>query len=359
MDDQDIQAVEEDEASEELGTNAANLYYTHSSSQLVSNKVVFSQQTNKGLVRAPQLQSPHLRAGDFAKSSASSSQPSSRSSRKSLPQNENKNSNVSSSSFVSPLGLSNGIGVVLNSDNHYERQYACKRCDFFTNNPRAVLYHRKEFHMEKINVHECTFCQYASQYSGKVERHTMLRHKIDVSSASSRHQSAAKRKSEIASVQEDASPLDKSSNSLALSESFVSNNRVHLLMNQSAGESGDHQQNYARSSQYQTYQTRNLNNSFAGGAKFQCNKCPCKYKRSSDLSKHLKLKHSIHATNLRGYLTTATCNVKSEGSNGLDEEAHSNGDLCNYFFLVFIIKLIDLVVVKTSPISSQGFPKCY
>ena len=26
-------------------------------------------------------------------------------------------------------------------------------------------------------------------------------------------------------------------------------------------------------------------------SKYQCSKCPCKYKRSNDLSKHLKLKH--------------------------------------------------------------------
>lgn len=31
----------------------------------------------------------------------------------------------------------------------------------------------------------------------------------------------------------------------------------------------------------------------ANVAKFQCNKCPCKYKRSSDLSKHMRLKHGI------------------------------------------------------------------
>jgi hypothetical protein len=79
---------------------------------------------------------------------------------------------------LSNLASSLGLGVV-NSDNHYERQYACQRCNFFTNNPRAILYHRKEFHLEKINVHECQYCQYASQYSGKVERHTLLRHKID------------------------------------------------------------------------------------------------------------------------------------------------------------------------------------
>lgn len=72
---------------------------------------------------------------------------------------------------------------IINSDNHYERQYNCKRCGFFTNNPRAVLYHRKEFHSEKINIHECTYCQYASQYSGKVERHTLLRHKIDLNNS--------------------------------------------------------------------------------------------------------------------------------------------------------------------------------
>lgn len=76
---------------------------------------------------------------------------------------------------------------VVNSDNHYERQYACKRCDFFTNNPRALLYHRKDTHQEKINVHECSFCQYASQYSGKVERHTLLRHKIDINSRKFNH----------------------------------------------------------------------------------------------------------------------------------------------------------------------------
>lgn len=81
---------------------------------------------------------------------------------------------VSATSFQQPNNL------VINSDNHYERQYTCKRCGFFTNNPRAVLYHRRDFHMEKINVHECTYCQYASQYSGKVERHTLLRHKIDI-----------------------------------------------------------------------------------------------------------------------------------------------------------------------------------
>lgn len=140
-------------------------------------------------------------------------------------------------------------GPVINSDNHYERQYACKRCDFFTNNPRAVLYHRKEFHMEKINVHECQYCQYASQYSGKVERHTLLRHKIDMTN--NNKYTPNKLKSET-----------------SLNDSNVLNQSTNLAKN------------------------NDLNNSTQQVSKFQCNKCPCKYKRSSDLTKHMRLKHS-------------------------------------------------------------------
>ena len=261
-------------------------------------------------------------------------------------------------SFASPHSHTNGganiatnTGPVLNSDNHYERQYACKRCDFFTNNPRAVLYHRKEFHMEKINVHECTFCQYASQYSGKVERHTMLRHKIDVTSSSSRslikktNENSLKKvtDNESRASQDEASLLEKSSNSLSLNESFVHNSRVNLLMKQAENNSDS---SFLRNSQYQTYQTRNLNSGFSG-AKFQCNKCPCKYKRSSDLSKHLKQKHSIYPTNLKDYLTndvspvvnqtaikshhhntttTTNTNDNHDEENELgEEEIHSNG----------------------------------
>ena len=74
-------------------------------------------------------------------------------------------------------------GSVPNSDNHYGRQYNCKQCGYLTNNPRSVLYHRKDFHGEKINIYECQYCQYASQYSGKVERHTLSRHKIEVNNS--------------------------------------------------------------------------------------------------------------------------------------------------------------------------------
>ena len=77
----------------------------------------------------------------------------------------------------------NNTDFVPNSDNHYGRQYNCKQCGYLTNNPRSVLYHRKDFHGEKINIYECSYCQYASQYSGKVERHTLSRHKIEVNNS--------------------------------------------------------------------------------------------------------------------------------------------------------------------------------
>ncbi|RNA39941.1 zinc finger Xfin-like [Brachionus plicatilis] len=165
-------------------------------------------------------------------------------------------------------------GPVINSDNHYERQYTCKRCDFFTNNPRAVLYHRKEFHMEKINVHECQYCQYASQYSGKVERHTLLRHKIDLTNS---HKYTPNRtKTEL----NDSNVLNQSTN-------FAKNDQQL--------------------------------------AKFQCIKCTCKYKRSSDLTKHMRLKHSLNVTSLMeaGSLPALENNEENEyfENNGSSNEA--------------------------------------
>ena len=98
----------------------------------------------------------------------------------SVPGSVKRPNTMATTTTVASTPFQHPNNLVINSDNHYERQYTCKRCGFFTNNPRAVLYHRRDFHMEKINVHECTYCQYASQYSGKVERHTLLRHKIDI-----------------------------------------------------------------------------------------------------------------------------------------------------------------------------------
>ena len=173
---------------------------------------------------------------------------------------------------------------VINSDNHYERQYTCKRCGFFTNNPRAVLYHRKEFHFEKINVHECSYCQYASQYSGKVERHTLLRHKIDINNSPTKKLMNSKLKSDFAST----------------NSTNQTSSALDITLNMST--IGD-----------ESKQDLNI-------AKFQCNKCPCKYKRSNDLYKHLKLKHGILAQRLSDYLT-------QENSDDLKNQQEDDQDL--------------------------------
>lgn len=178
--------------------------------------------------------------------------------------------------------------TVINSDNHYERQYTCKRCGFFTNNPRAVLYHRRDFHFEKINVHECIYCQYASQYSGKVERHTLLRHKIDTNNTP--------KKQIVNRVKAD----DSFNNSLNLTalhnnelDSSLSNRSMNLTNRSVSKPNNIDALNQSQSSNP---------NSPMMITKYQCNKCPCKYKRSNDLSKHLKMKHGIVAQRLSEYL---------------------------------------------------------
>lgn len=175
--------------------------------------------------------------------------------------------------------------VVLNSDNHYERQYACKHCAFFTNNPRAVLYHRRDAHRERINVHECRYCQYASQYSGKVERHTLLRHKIDMTTG--------------------AGGSSGNSGSTNNNQSASANNQQQIMSGSGGG--GDDDEDGADNMDELvggTKSSSSISSTSGGGsggamtanniARFQCNKCPCKYKRSSDLSKHLRLKHGNH-----------------------------------------------------------------
>jgi hypothetical protein len=149
-----------------------------------------------------------------------------------------------------------GRNKIPNTDNHYERQYTCKTCSYLTNNPRAILYHRKEMHKERIPIYECAYCQYASQYSGKVERHTLLRHKIDnntsATSANSHHQSQMQ-----PAVKHTSTPTKN-------------------LRHEPPVEPVDDMQDPMSGSQQLT---------------FQCDKCPCKYKRSNDLYKHLRLKH--------------------------------------------------------------------
>ena len=195
---------------------------------------------------------------------------------------------------------------VLNSDNHYERQYACKRCEFFTNNPRAVLYHRKDFHMEKINVHECSFCQYASQYSGKVERHTLLRHKIATAGGGSTDSAANTNKTPNATPTKLASDAHATRSASRLSTALSQPQQqqqfnLRPLFNGSSTTPSASPTTLNVSSQ--------LNGSLAltngESERFQCNECPCKYKRSSDLSKHLKLKHAIYPKSINEYLRLA------------------------------------------------------
>lgn len=179
---------------------------------------------------------------------------------------------------ISNMGIprvSSSGRVIMSTESHYERQYACKQCQFFTNNPRAALYHRKEVHHEKINVHECQYCQYASQYSGKVERHTMLRHKIDMTTGapltnSNGNGAAAGFNSKEVDDEEDLDPA-------------VGGGGSDVTMSGGGG----------------------------GGGKFQCNKCPCKYKRSSDLSKHLRLKHNLNSNHLNVYAECVELNTRN------------------------------------------------
>lgn len=59
------------------------------------------------------------------------------------------------------------------------RHYTCGECNLKTTNPREFLYHRKDYHHEKVKIVECPHCQYACQYSQKLQRHVLLVHKIN------------------------------------------------------------------------------------------------------------------------------------------------------------------------------------
>lgn len=59
-----------------------------------------------------------------------------------------------------------------------KRLYKCghEPCTFSTVNPREFLYHRREVHGEKLKIAECPKCQYACQYTQKLQRHILLMH---------------------------------------------------------------------------------------------------------------------------------------------------------------------------------------
>lgn len=57
------------------------------------------------------------------------------------------------------------------------RSYNCDQCGLLTNNPREYLYHLRSVHGEKIAVHECKYCIYASKHIQKLQRHCNLVHR--------------------------------------------------------------------------------------------------------------------------------------------------------------------------------------
>ncbi|XP_054710667.1 uncharacterized protein LOC129220295 [Uloborus diversus] len=58
-----------------------------------------------------------------------------------------------------------------------KRSYSCDRCGLLTNNPREFLYHLKSIHGEKLSIHECKYCVYASKHVQKLQRHCNLVHR--------------------------------------------------------------------------------------------------------------------------------------------------------------------------------------
>ncbi|XP_035209997.1 uncharacterized protein LOC118184439 [Stegodyphus dumicola] len=58
-----------------------------------------------------------------------------------------------------------------------KRSYNCSDCGLLTSNPREYLYHLQNIHGEKINIHECKYCIYASKHIQKLTRHIKLVHR--------------------------------------------------------------------------------------------------------------------------------------------------------------------------------------
>jgi hypothetical protein len=60
----------------------------------------------------------------------------------------------------------------------YDRRYSCKSCPFSTHSVKAYFNHRQMAHGEQLIVTECPFCDYASQYPGKVKKHLSDEHPL-------------------------------------------------------------------------------------------------------------------------------------------------------------------------------------
>ncbi|CAF3663935.1 unnamed protein product [Rotaria sordida] len=60
----------------------------------------------------------------------------------------------------------------------YDRRYSCKSCPFSTHSVKAYFNHRQMAHGEQLIITECPFCDYASQYPGKVKKHLTDEHPL-------------------------------------------------------------------------------------------------------------------------------------------------------------------------------------
>ncbi|CAF1656333.1 unnamed protein product, partial [Adineta ricciae] len=73
----------------------------------------------------------------------------------------------------SPL---NSSPVRSSPNKNYDRRYSCKSCPFSTHSVKAYFNHRQMAHGEQLIITECPFCDYASQYPGKVKKHLTDEH---------------------------------------------------------------------------------------------------------------------------------------------------------------------------------------
>uniref|UniRef100_A0A182VWE5 C2H2-type domain-containing protein n=1 Tax=Anopheles minimus TaxID=112268 RepID=A0A182VWE5_9DIPT len=64
-----------------------------------------------------------------------------------------------------------------------KRNYSCRSCDYFTQNPRSYLTHLRDTHGEKISVNECKRCLYASRHHQKLARHMRMVHGVTATSS--------------------------------------------------------------------------------------------------------------------------------------------------------------------------------
>lgn len=71
----------------------------------------------------------------------------------------------------------NTNSVIQMSPLKVRRSYNCESCGLLTTNPREFLYHQRDVHKEKMNIHECKFCIYASKHIQKLQRHCDLVHR--------------------------------------------------------------------------------------------------------------------------------------------------------------------------------------